>query len=38
MNVTSADRLQVRQRANVACEYCDVTETDAGGESIVDQY
>jgi hypothetical protein len=31
-------RLQVRQRANFACEYCGVTETDSGGELTIDHY
>jgi HNH endonuclease len=31
-------RLQVRQRANFACEYCGVTETDSGGELTLDHY
>jgi hypothetical protein len=31
-------RQQVRERANFACEYCGVTETDAGGELTVDHY
>jgi hypothetical protein len=29
---------QVRQRANFACEYCGVTETDSGGQLTVDHY
>ncbi len=31
-------RFQVRQRANFACEFCGVTETDAGGELTVDHF
>jgi hypothetical protein len=29
---------QVRRRANFACEYCGVTEVDAGGELTIDHY
>lgn len=29
---------QVRQRANFACEYCGVTETDSAGQLTVDHY
>jgi hypothetical protein len=29
---------QVRRRANFACEYCGVTETDAGGQLSVDHF
>ena len=38
MTITDDIREQVRQRANFACEYCGVTETDAGGELTVDHY
>ena len=31
-------RLQVRQRAKFACEFCSVTEIDAGGELTVDHF
>ncbi len=36
MPVSASVRAQVRQRANFACEYCGVTETDAGGELTID--
>jgi 5-methylcytosine-specific restriction endonuclease McrA len=38
MTVTPAVREQVRQRARYACEYCDVTESDSGGELSVDHF
>jgi hypothetical protein len=36
MTITAAMRLAVRRRAGYACEYCGVTETDAGGELTID--
>jgi hypothetical protein len=38
MSTSFEGRLFVRQRANYACEYCGVTETDAGGELTVDHF
>jgi hypothetical protein len=38
MTVTAAIRKQVRQRANFACEFCGVTETDTGSELTVDHF
>ena len=38
MTVPSATWEQVRQRASFACEYCAVTETDAGGQLTVDHF
>jgi hypothetical protein len=38
MTITDDIREQVRQRANFACEFCGVTETDTGGELTVDHY
>jgi hypothetical protein len=38
MTITSEIRDQVRQRAHFACEFCGVTETDAGGELTVDHF
>ncbi len=38
MSITQAVRLQVRQQANFACEFCGVTETDTGGELTVDHF
>ena len=38
MTITDDIREHVRQRANFACEFCGVTETDAGGELTVDHY
>jgi hypothetical protein len=29
---------QVRERANFACEYCGVSETDSAGELSIDHY
>jgi len=38
MTITAEIREQVRRRANFACEFCGVTETDAGGELTVDHF
>jgi HNH endonuclease len=38
MNLSEALRLEVRQRANFACEFCGVTETDSGGELTIDHF
>jgi hypothetical protein len=38
MTITAEIREQVRQRANFACEFCGVTETDVGGELTVDHF
>lgn len=38
MTVSHAVREQVRQRAHFACEFCGVTETDAGGELTIDHF
>ncbi len=38
MALTEAAREQVRSRANFACEFCGVRETDVGGELTVDHY
>src|SRR5262245_659735 len=38
MSITADVRLAVRQRANFACEYCGVSETDTGGELTIDHY
>ena len=38
MTITTEIREQVRQRANYACEFCGVTETDVGGELTVDHF
>lgn len=38
MTITDDIREQVRRRANFACEFCGVTETDTGGELTVDHY
>ncbi len=38
MNISETVRRQVRQRANFACEFCGVTETDAGGELTIDHF
>jgi len=35
MTITNEVRAQVQQRANYACEFCGVTETDTGGELTV---
>lgn len=38
MTITDQMREQVRQRANFACEYCGVTETDTGGQLTIDHF
>ncbi len=38
MTITNEIREQVRQRANFACEFCGVTETDTGGELTIDHF
>ncbi|MCP4401044.1 MAG: HNH endonuclease [bacterium] len=38
MTITSDIRERVRQYANCACEFCGVTETDAGGQLTIDHY
>jgi hypothetical protein len=38
MTITDQIREHVRQRANSACEFCGVTETDVGSELTVDHF
>ena len=38
MSVSEITKRQVRQRANFACEYCGVSEENAGGELTVDHF
>ena len=38
MSVPASTRDQVRQRANFACEFCGVTEADAGGQLTIDHF
>lgn len=38
MSITTEVRLLVRQRANFACEYCGVSETDTGGDLTIDHF
>jgi hypothetical protein len=38
MSIDVGTRLQVRQRANFACEYCSVSEIDTGSELTVDHF
>lgn len=38
MSLDAALRAQVRMRADAACEYCGVTEINAGGELTIDHY
>ncbi len=38
MTVSAALRAAVRSRAAFACEFCGVTETDAGGELTIDHF
>ncbi len=38
MTIRGAIRLEVRQRASFACEFCGVEEADAGGELTIDHF
>ncbi len=38
MTITIDTRNQVRQRANFACEFCGVTETNTGGQLTIDHF
>lgn len=38
MKITVNNREFVRQRANFACEFCGVTETDSGGRLTIDHF
>ncbi len=38
MTITPHLRERVRQRANFACEFCDISETDTGGELTIDHF
>ncbi|NEO82717.1 MAG: hypothetical protein F6J87_00410 [Spirulina sp. SIO3F2] len=38
MTLSPQIRQQVRQRANFACEYCDVAETDSAGQLTIDHF
>ena len=38
MSIPRALREQIRQRANYACEFCGVSETDTGGELTIDHF
>ena len=38
MTISNEIRAQVRQRANFACEFCGITETDTGGELTIDHF
>lgn len=38
MTLSKEARKQVQQRANYACEFCGVSETDVGGDLTVDHY
>lgn len=38
MTLPARLREQVRRRANFACEFCGVTETDTGGQLTVDHF
>ncbi len=38
MTITAAQREQVRRRANYACEFCGISETDTGGRLTVDHF
>ncbi len=38
MSISAATRNKIRERANFACEYCGISETDSGGELTVDHF
>lgn len=38
MSINRDARKRVRERANFACEYCEVSESDSGGELTIDHY
>ena len=38
MTISASLREQIRQRAGFVCEYCGVSETQAGGELTIDHY
>jgi beta-xylosidase-like protein/HNH endonuclease len=38
VSISADTRRQVRERAGFACEYCGVSETDAGGELTIDHF
>jgi hypothetical protein len=38
MSISSEIREQVRRRANFACEFCGVSETDVGGQLTIDHF
>jgi hypothetical protein len=38
MSLTASIREQVRQRAHCACEFCGITEVDAGGMLTIDRF
>ncbi len=38
MTISSSIREQVRRRANFACEFCGITEMDAGSQLTIDHY
>jgi hypothetical protein len=38
MTITADIRQHVRERANFACEFCGVTETDTGGQLTIDHF
>ena len=38
MSISSETKQKIRQRADYACEYCGVSESDVGGELTIDHY
>ncbi len=38
MSISQAKRSEIRERAGFACEYCEISETDNGGELTVDHF
>jgi hypothetical protein len=38
MSLAASTREQVRQRAQCACEFCGITEIDAGGMLTIDHF
>ncbi len=38
MSISSSLHQKVRQKADFKCEYCEISETDSGGELTIDHF
>lgn len=38
MSVSASLRQKIRERAKFSCEYCEISETDSGGELTIDHF